>query len=440
MLDRALNHDPSTLSLFRPELMSQAGSRKGGPDELHNITMNRVETSASRELELAQTFAAVPRKQNLSGASSEEDDVPQSPDCRVRGQQPNPLPTLRPPRRFACPFRIHNRAAYMDCSAYHLKRVSDVRTHIERKHMQPIHCPRCGVIFEKRDILTEHLRDTVCSRKEPFHYPGVSLEQIRMIATRKHAKSDVEKWWRIWDILFPSSPRPLSPFDEGEPAETLRILENYVKRKLPSLLAPRLGPNFPPGVLGAVLSELGGAVDQCFGQFNRENRTSSPAGTLSRHNCPDAKNQGPDYLSYPLDTVLLSNILSSYQPNDDDNMWPSSKAPGQPMEPVDVETSHGPLISVLPRNEGHGRESSQLPPSVAKLYPVPSDQEVHTSDIQTKVSMPAPTRKRRPASNLPTHEAWERSKGLIQQLYIHESRTLEDVMEIMKMNHNFQAT
>lgn len=118
---------------------------------------------------------------------------------------------------FACPFYVHNRAEYSNCFPRKLTRISDLKQHIRRAHEQPVHCPRCGVIFPDggRKSLDEHLRSQNCEAVVPKpDPPGVTPDQWRLLMTRWSGSksSGEEAWYHIWYLLFPGSPRPRSPF------------------------------------------------------------------------------------------------------------------------------------------------------------------------------------------------------------------------------------
>lgn len=147
---------------------------------------------------------------------------------RKRDRDP-PLPSRsssrKPTRRtFACPFYLHDRIRHSDCLNISLRRLSDVRQHLlERAHNQVVHCPVCGITFAGRTAEARQRRDahvqaaTCVPSSSPFNYPGITEDEeqrIREIArnTRTTHYNEVQRWYMIWDFLFPGAPRPDSPF------------------------------------------------------------------------------------------------------------------------------------------------------------------------------------------------------------------------------------
>lgn len=132
-------------------------------------------------------------------------------------------------RSFACPFYLYDRIRHSDCLNIRLKRLSDVRQHLlERAHYQVVHCPVCGVTFrgsiaEARRRRDAHIQDATCvPSSSPPNYPGITEDQerrIREIArnTRTNQFNQVQRWFEIWDFLFPGEERPDSPFLDDLP-------------------------------------------------------------------------------------------------------------------------------------------------------------------------------------------------------------------------------
>lgn len=147
---------------------------------------------------------------------------------RKRGRRP-PLPSRSSVKRqgartFACPFYLHDRLRHSDCLNIRLTRLSDVRQHLlERAHNQVVHCPVCGTTFAGRTAEARRRRDTHVQAERcepspfPLDFPGITEDEeqsIRQIArnTRTTQYTEFQRWYMIWDILFPGEPRPDSPF------------------------------------------------------------------------------------------------------------------------------------------------------------------------------------------------------------------------------------
>lgn len=133
-------------------------------------------------------------------------------------------PKKQTPRTFACPFYLHDRLRHSDCLNIRLTRLSDVRQHLlEKGHNQVVHCPACGITFTGRTADARRRRDahvqaaTCVPSPSPFDYPGITEDEeqrIREIArnTRTTQYTEVQRWYMIWDFLFPGAQRPDSPF------------------------------------------------------------------------------------------------------------------------------------------------------------------------------------------------------------------------------------
>lgn len=113
----------------------------------------------------------------------------------------------------------------MDCLKYRLKSSSYVLQHIDRKHpKQPIHCAICGECFESTDERDAHTRDVACKRTE-FCYPGLTADQSHQLHLSRNRLNEAERWYAMYDVIFPSSiRRPTSPYVGTYDEELLDVL------------------------------------------------------------------------------------------------------------------------------------------------------------------------------------------------------------------------
>jgi len=156
-------------------------------------------------------------KRGRSEGSGDEEENKEG-DGKRRKRRPSPdhgLPWL-------CPFYLRDPVRYRGCLGYKLSRINDVRTHIERHHMRPPHCPICGCLFPDDPAGTArdaHIRG--CQTRVDVDCPGATAEQWLEIgrsgANRANGRkrntfhSDEDEWFNIWGILFPERARPLDP-------------------------------------------------------------------------------------------------------------------------------------------------------------------------------------------------------------------------------------
>ncbi|KAI0864271.1 hypothetical protein F4860DRAFT_437433 [Xylaria cubensis] len=119
---------------------------------------------------------------------------------------------------FGCPFYFHDKEEHQTCLNYKLKRVGDVRQHIWRYHVQPSHCPRCGIVFPndinyaQRDA---HERQRTCEAiNDVRRCSGATSDQLASMnnAATHRCSSTEDRWYAIWDIMFPQATRPPSPY------------------------------------------------------------------------------------------------------------------------------------------------------------------------------------------------------------------------------------
>jgi hypothetical protein len=116
-------------------------------------------------------------------------------------------------RHLACPCYKYNPIRYLDCLLRNcLSDTSFVVQHLERGHPhQPIHCPICGEVFDTHHDRDSHIRLQSCEQRN-FRHEGLTTDQLRQLRQNRRTLNEVERWYCLWDILYPTTPRPDSPY------------------------------------------------------------------------------------------------------------------------------------------------------------------------------------------------------------------------------------
>ncbi len=121
-------------------------------------------------------------------------------------------------KRFACPFFKRNPIRFWNCTTF--RNPADVRQHLARTaHQEPLHCPICNLEFVEDssslspdDQYEEHVRQQTC-QENPDPPGWITPAQLREIAIRAgEGDTPPKKWYIIWEIVFPDTPHPDSPF------------------------------------------------------------------------------------------------------------------------------------------------------------------------------------------------------------------------------------
>lgn len=146
-----------------------------------------------------------------------------------RGDDDEPIPPKRLAMHddenngphFLCPFYVRNRYPQHKCSTRRFKRVSDVRQHLLRVHIQDPYCPTCGGTFDNdqsHEQLNRHIAARTCQSRS-FTVTGITQDQfdtITMIARQRTHRRDSERWLEMWRIIFPDAKDPDSPYESEE--------------------------------------------------------------------------------------------------------------------------------------------------------------------------------------------------------------------------------
>ncbi len=87
---------------------------------------------------------------------------------------------------------------------------------------RPSQCERCYTIFQDRDELKDHRQaESPCNIQPDVIKEGIDDSQWakieplfnvrRKLSPSQKEQNDYDKWFEIWDILFPNVSRPLNP-------------------------------------------------------------------------------------------------------------------------------------------------------------------------------------------------------------------------------------
>lgn len=145
-------------------------------------------------------------------------------------------------RLFGCPFYKRDPVKYLFCMMRQtLTGTNYVKQHLVRYHRPPIHCPTCGEVFQQKSARDAHIEKNTCARRE-FKLEGMNLEQQEALRRTSRFAGHEERWYQIWDILFPGEPRPESPYVDDALEEIGRVYLKQLNQQQPGT-AQVLGPD-----------------------------------------------------------------------------------------------------------------------------------------------------------------------------------------------------
>jgi hypothetical protein len=150
----------------------------------------------------------------------------------------------KPQKSFACPYLKWDPEKFKECCKLRLSRISDVKNHLHRKHTPHHYCPLCQAIFPGEDSLQGHIEDRGCSRRDPIMLIGVSRQQYQQLHKKSDSDaSEEDKWYKIWNILFPQHAKPPSVYIDTNLALEMRQFREYCENRGPGIMRERLESN-----------------------------------------------------------------------------------------------------------------------------------------------------------------------------------------------------
>ncbi|KAK3381243.1 hypothetical protein B0H63DRAFT_198164 [Podospora didyma] len=175
-----------------------------------------------------------------------------------------------PPDLPSCPFYKRDPVQHHNCMwELELPDIRTMKQHIIVDHRLPEHCPVCLSIFESAADRDRHIVARSCKESDApvgLQLMGVSEDQVGKLSQRDDGKewkprtkaknkikrsssngrrpkstlSEEQRWFRVWDIIFPGVPRPQSAYLSAPPEREAAALRRFWRRKGPELVASEL--------------------------------------------------------------------------------------------------------------------------------------------------------------------------------------------------------
>lgn len=212
-----------------------------------------TEPSRLTERKAAPHRAHKKSKRRHSGNNSHSDDNDDGHRAKSKSKRRREAEGTR--LNLACPFAKKDPVRWRSCYRHELSKISYVKQHLYRVHLQPLYCHRCGATYDRQEDLSEHMRSTTPCDVRSFSVPeGLTVEQRQRLSERLSSKlSDEERWYAVFEIVFPGHPHPATPYVDPDMSEDLSSFRDYIAREGPGILAKeyRDAEDSPPAAAAA---------------------------------------------------------------------------------------------------------------------------------------------------------------------------------------------
>ncbi|KIW13440.1 hypothetical protein PV08_08628 [Exophiala spinifera] len=244
--DEEISCSTTSTSLVRHGSQSDSESSSVQTNLASKIVLRTVAFSNSQRL---KTLASSPRETSGSASDSRSRDVPTTRRSKStkrslqdfneddhanedEDEDEDRVPCAKrkrgsldaPIRLFACPYakfdperyseRNNDEKNYRKCSSKYLRDIGRVKQHLCRTHMRPQwYCPNCYKSFGLREHFNEHIMARPrCDRSAIRYEEMMTDDQFKELKRRNRGNSQYEAWYKIFQLLFPNSQRPISPY------------------------------------------------------------------------------------------------------------------------------------------------------------------------------------------------------------------------------------
>ncbi|KAL2258531.1 hypothetical protein VTK26DRAFT_8128 [Humicola hyalothermophila] len=190
------------------------------------------------------------------GEEGESDEEERNRRPRKR-QRPNSLANRKPTRFLACPFWKLDPSEYRSCFKLALDGIARVKQHLSRKHAPEFYCEFCLEVLPDKDAHRRHVESRKCSYRS-CKFSGITHQQQRELSRRsKPNMSESDRWFAVWDIVFPDKTRPASAYMDSDLSEDLCRFREFAQARGPAIVAAEmqalhLAPDAGPVLEGAI--------------------------------------------------------------------------------------------------------------------------------------------------------------------------------------------
>ncbi|KAK8127956.1 hypothetical protein PG984_009064 [Apiospora sp. TS-2023a] len=133
-------------------------------------------------------------------------------------------------RLLACPFWKRDAIRHRDCFKLKLDGIARVKQHLSRSHYDESHCERCKAVFASSASLEDHLRYEQCQWRGSDALEGISHQQRNDLSKKsKPHHSESDRWFAIWEVIFPGLPAPSSAYMDPNLSQDLSEFRLYAQ-------------------------------------------------------------------------------------------------------------------------------------------------------------------------------------------------------------------
>lgn len=155
---------------------------------------------------------------------------------------------------YACHYCKHDPSRYSDrntqekwyrsCSSGYWPDISRLKQHLYRVHWRGKYCGQCHVVFKTDEELNEHRQWLDCEPKQCPSPEKFDMDVHAEIKKKRPQQSADQVWYTLWDILFPGTPRPNTPYadrsNENHPRSPSSLATEPQRQALEQLFENRL--------------------------------------------------------------------------------------------------------------------------------------------------------------------------------------------------------
>ncbi|KAK0662117.1 hypothetical protein QBC41DRAFT_188636, partial [Cercophora samala] len=128
----------------------------------------------------------------------------------------------------ACHYWKFNPIVHKDCAKLNLQDVSRIKQHLKRNHYHDYYCDDCWETFPTQNKYRQHRDHRSCHRQADQHRFMTHQQSNQLSKSSRRYLSETEKWFAVWDMLFPDHRQPESPDIDSTLSAELNSFREFV--------------------------------------------------------------------------------------------------------------------------------------------------------------------------------------------------------------------
>lgn len=170
------------------------------------------------------------RKRRRHNDEEEESNNGQPPQKKPTNTNKKDLPYGS--KLLACPYWKLDHVKHRKCFPHAQVTVDYIKQHIRKHHYDGFYCGICFATFKSKEGRVFHNEKVKCRPDASKRLKGITHEQNYELSRKLNKTlSKEERWYAVWDIVFPGQPQPATAYVEKGASDDLCRYRDFTRSR-----------------------------------------------------------------------------------------------------------------------------------------------------------------------------------------------------------------